>query len=93
MFPGRSKARGIKPSMVIKKKCADPFLVRALRRNVRRSHRNIVGRVRTRSTSSLLNKKIEWVGKEDGLKCDGWYYRDIHGHKKLKLLIGKPKTK
>lgn len=41
----------------------------------------------------VLNKKIEWVGKEEGLKCDGWYYRDIHGHRKLKLLIGKPKIK
>lgn len=41
----------------------------------------------------ILKKRVEWVGSEDGLKCDGWYYRDIHGHKKLKLLIGKPKIR
>jgi hypothetical protein len=38
----------------------------------------------------ILKKNIEWVGSVDGLDKDGWYYRNIHGHRKLKLLIGNP---
>ena len=38
----------------------------------------------------ILNKQIEWVGKMEGSPYEGWYYRTIHGHKKLKLLVGKP---
>jgi len=39
----------------------------------------------------IIKKKIEWVGKADGLEKDGWYYRNIGGHRKLKLLVGNPK--
>jgi hypothetical protein len=38
----------------------------------------------------VINKKIEWVGAIDGYSQDGWYYRDIHGRKTLKILIGRP---
>ncbi len=38
----------------------------------------------------ILGKEIEWVGKAEGHPHDGWYYRSIHGYRKMKLLIGKP---
>lgn len=40
----------------------------------------------------ILQKKIDWVGTiDDYPNISGWYYRNIDGHKKLKLLVGHPK--
>lgn len=40
----------------------------------------------------ILGKTVTWIGKIDGLDTDGWYERDIHGHKKTKLLVGMPRN-
>lgn len=42
----------------------------------------------------VLDRPIEWVGERpDGKYPDvkGWYYRNIAGHRKLKLLVGLPR--
>ena len=42
----------------------------------------------------LVGKKLEWVGEHPGKKypgSDGWYYRNLIGKRKLKILLGRPR--
>lgn len=44
---------------------------------------------------NVLRKNVEWVGQHPEGKypgLSGWYYRDIAGHRHLKILVGKPRT-
>lgn len=41
----------------------------------------------------ILNEPIEWIGKHPEGKYpgyDGWYTRDIAGHREMKILLGTP---
>jgi len=43
----------------------------------------------------LNGKKIEWVGEHPSGKYPdnpGWYYRDIAGHRHMKIIVGHPRT-
>jgi len=43
----------------------------------------------------LKGKEIEWVGPHPSGKYPnnpGWYYRDIAGHRHMKIMVGKPKA-
>lgn len=43
----------------------------------------------------LKGKKIEWVGAHPSGKYpdnNGWYYRDIAGHRHMKIIVGRPRT-
>lgn len=43
----------------------------------------------------LKGKKIEWVGAHPSGKYPnnpGWYYRDIAGHRHMKIIVGKPRV-
>ena len=43
-----------------------------------------------KDVEKILGKEVRWIGHIGGMKYDGWYERDIHGHKKIKLLVGSP---
>lgn len=43
----------------------------------------------------MKGKEIEWVGAHPSGKYPdnpGWYYRDIAGHRHMKIMVGKPKA-
>ena len=41
------------------------------------------------TVEKVLNKKVEWLGKNpEGGGGDGWYARNIGGHRHAKILIG-----